>query len=36
MGLAEQLKPGIAAAERCLDVLDAPYTTSLHGMPAHG
>ncbi len=32
----ESLFAGIAAAERCLDVLDAPYTTSLHGMPAHG
>ena len=32
----ESLFAGVAAAERCLDVLDAPYTTSLHGMPAHG
>ena len=32
----ESLFAGIAAAERCLDVLDAPYTTSLHGLPAHG
>ena len=32
----ESLFAGIAAAERCLDVLDAPYTTSLPGLPAHG
>ena len=32
----ESLFAGIAAAERCLDVLDTPYTTSLHGLPAHG
>ena len=32
----ESLFAGIAAAERCLDVLDASYTTSLHGLPAHG
>ncbi len=32
----EALFAGIAAAERCLDVLNAPYTTSLPGLPAHG
>lgn len=32
----ESLYAGIAAAEHCLDTLDAPYTTSLHGRPAHG
>ena len=32
----ESLFAGVAAAERCLDVLDASYTTSLHGLPAHG
>ena len=32
----EALFAGIAAAEHSLDVLDMPYTTSLHGMPSHG
>jgi glycine/D-amino acid oxidase-like deaminating enzyme len=32
----EALYAGIAAAENCLDVLDAPHTTSLHGRPSRG
>ncbi|HJP32869.1 MAG TPA: FAD/NAD(P)-binding protein [Candidatus Latescibacteria bacterium] len=32
----ESIFAGIAAAERCLDRLDTPYTTSLQGMPVHG